>query len=380
MITKYIVELLKENSRVIVPDLGAFMASLKSGAPKDSNEVSDKNISFNDFLKYNDGLLVNQIIKEEKVSKEDATAKIKEFVVQTDKLIRKGEKVAVEEIGSLYLDDRGSIKFTESSQSEAAKPAGKKVEEKVVEEKKTQKPKVEEKRVEEKKIEEKKVEEKKAEIQKKEEKPEAKKPEVQGVGKEVLKSLEKKEEVKKEETKKEAPKKETEKTPVTKEPVKKEEVKPYVVPKDNSNQIIIWTSVAVVAIIAIVLVVLNFGKIKSWIVPEKPVVVEKVEKPTTPKVVQKVDSVKKETVKETSPPPPPKEFHLIAGSFKVESNAINFVEKLKKDGYSSEIVGVRNGYHFVSFSSHETRAQAVQAMNQIKKTNEQVWILRMKKQ
>ena len=93
-----------------------------------------------------------------------------------------------------------------------------------------------------------------------------------------------------------------------------------------------------------------------------------------------MDSVKKETVKETSPPPPPKEFHLIAGSFKVESNAINFVEKLKKDGYSSEIVGVRNGYHFVSFSSHETRAQAVQAMNQIKKTNEQVWILRMKKQ
>lgn len=380
MITKYIVELLKENSRVIVPDLGAFMASLKSGAPKDSNEVKDKNISFNDFLKYNDGLLVNQIIKEEKVSKDEATAKIKEFVNETDKKIRKGEKVAIEGIGSLFLDDRGSIKFIESADAETVKPDEKKVEDKVTEEKIVEKQKTEKQ-----KVGEKKVEEKKQETPKKEEKQELKKAATEGVGKEVLKSLEKKDDVpdkeepKKEEPKKEEPKKEVAKTPVAKEPVKKEEVKPYQVPKDNSNQIILWTSIAVVAVIAIVLVILNFNNIKSWIIPEKPVIVEKVEKPPVQTVVTKVDTVKKEPVKKT-PPPSPKEFHLIAGSFKIESNAINFVEKLKKDGYNSELIGVRNGYHFVSFSSHETKAQAVQALNQIKKTNEQVWILHMKKQ
>ena len=159
MIKKYIVELLKENTRVIIPDLGAFMAKVKAKAPKDSKELKDKDISFNDFLKYNYGLLVNHIIKEEKVNKEEALKKIKEFVNETDKAVRKGEKISFEEMGSLYIDDRGSIKYTEE---DTPKVAAKK------EEKPKEEPKVEVNKEAAKKVEPKKVAPKK-EVAKKEE-------------------------------------------------------------------------------------------------------------------------------------------------------------------------------------------------------------------
>ena len=114
----------------------------------------------------------------------------------------------------------------------------------------------------------------------------------------------------------------------------------------------------VTAVIFIVLVLMNFSTIKTWFGTEKPEIVEKVEEPPAEK--PKAEPVKKEPVKKVAPAPKPKpkSFHIIAGSFKVESNATNYVETLKKQGYDSQIVGVRNGFHFVSFSSHETQAQA----------------------
>jgi nucleoid DNA-binding protein len=404
MIKKYIVELLKENSRVIVPDLGAFMAKLKADAPKESKEVKDKNISFNDFLKYNDGLLVNHIIKEEKINKDEALKKIKEFVNESDKALRKGENITIESIGSLFMDDKNSIKFSTEGSGEKVVNEEKKVETPKKETKKEVKKKVEEKKpvvkkedskkekkevktevkkeeikIEVKKEEPKKVE-KKVEVKKEEKKPEEKKVEEAGMGKEVLKSIQKTEAPKKEEVKKEEPVKEDVKTPVIKEAIKKDETKPYQVPKDNTNQIILWTSISVVAVIAIVLVIMNFSTIKSWFIPEKPFVVEKVEKkPPVQKAKPKAEPVKKAPVKKT-PPPTPKEYHVIAGSFKVESNATNFVKKMKAEGYQSELVGVRNGFHFVSFSSHETKAQAYSEFNKIRQQGKESWVLRMKKQ
>ena len=58
MINEYIKELISNNSRVIIPDFGAFMIQ---------NSDNGKIISFNDFLKFNDGVLVNKIIVNEHI-------------------------------------------------------------------------------------------------------------------------------------------------------------------------------------------------------------------------------------------------------------------------------------------------------------------------
>ena len=60
MIKNYLKGLIESNSRVIVPDFGAFMVQ---------TSAKGKQISFNDFLKFNDGLLANEIIRAEKITK-----------------------------------------------------------------------------------------------------------------------------------------------------------------------------------------------------------------------------------------------------------------------------------------------------------------------
>lgn len=102
MIHKYLKELVENNNRIIIPDFGAFMV-------QDTPE--GKQISFNDFLKFNDGLLVNQIIKSEKISKNEATEHIKTFVKEVEAAFSKKEAYKVEEIGFLIKDDHGNIKF-----------------------------------------------------------------------------------------------------------------------------------------------------------------------------------------------------------------------------------------------------------------------------
>jgi nucleoid DNA-binding protein len=393
MIKKYIVELLKENTRVIIPDLGAFMAKVKAKAPKDSKELKDKDISFNDFLKYNDGLLVNHIIKEEKVNKEEALKKIKDFVNETDKAVRKGEKIPFDEMGSLYIDDRGSLKYTEGDAPKATakkeqKPKIEPKEEPKVEVKKETAKKVEPKKPEPKKEAPKKEITKKEEPKKKEEKPvEAKKDEPKkeekveaSVGKQVLKTVQKGTEVKKEEPKKEEPKKEEPKKEEKKEPIKKTVTPQKTTSKAQNNDklIIIWTSVGIVAVAAAVLIWLNFSTIKSWIMPDKPEVVEKVKEPVVEPVV---DTVKTEPVKKKEPEPEPvkvipKNYHVVAGCFKIESNASNYEVALKKEGYDAKYIGEWNGFYTVVYASFENKAEALKELNDISKNKGKPgWIL-----
>ena len=54
---KYILELIKEHNRIIVPNFGAFIISREKG----------QTILFNSFLSFNDGLLINQVSKTDNI-------------------------------------------------------------------------------------------------------------------------------------------------------------------------------------------------------------------------------------------------------------------------------------------------------------------------
>lgn len=83
-------------------------------------------------------------------------------------------------------------------------------------------------------------------------------------------------------------------------------------------------------------------------------------------IISKVDHTKvaiKEAVEPTS-----KKYHIIAGAFSEEANALKKVKQLHAKGFNAKIIGVNKwGLTQVAFESFETRARAVQQLRVIKK-------------
>lgn len=70
------------------------------------------------------------------------------------------------------------------------------------------------------------------------------------------------------------------------------------------------------------------------------------------------------------------DFHLVAGAFKEEENALKKISQLKERGYHPRIVKTRYGLHQVLYNSYETKHDALQALNLIKQQeNPDVWLL-----
>lgn len=118
-IDKHISDLLYRYDCVIVPELGGFVCNYspaKIQAVQNSFSPPSKFIVFNSNLRNNDGLLANHISQEEKTSFIQATGIIKSFVTETNASLSAGKKVAIEEVGSLFLDVEKNIQFeTEGS-------------------------------------------------------------------------------------------------------------------------------------------------------------------------------------------------------------------------------------------------------------------------
>ena len=113
-VDKHISELLFEHDCVIVPDFGGFVANYAPAKINPSQHTftpPSKNISFNKHLKSNDGLLANHIVTAEKTTYPEALKYISHFTSSTNALLKKGEKVMIEEVGSLYLDTERNIQF-----------------------------------------------------------------------------------------------------------------------------------------------------------------------------------------------------------------------------------------------------------------------------
>lgn len=113
-VEKHIGELLYDHNCVIVPDLGGFVANYapaKIHPTQHTFTPPTKNIVFNINLKNNDGLLANQIAAFEKKTYSEALKYIDYFVKEINIQLKKGAKVKIDEVGTLFLDVEKNIQF-----------------------------------------------------------------------------------------------------------------------------------------------------------------------------------------------------------------------------------------------------------------------------
>jgi hypothetical protein len=86
MIINYLIELLKDNECVIVPEFGAFISQRRSATIDYANHSfmpPYKELVFNNKLTNDDDLLLNYIMQKENISKDEALEKIQKFVNQS---------------------------------------------------------------------------------------------------------------------------------------------------------------------------------------------------------------------------------------------------------------------------------------------------------
>lgn len=373
MINKYIAELLKTNTRVIVPDFGAFMVKTTAGS-------DDKQISFNDFLKYNDGLLVNFITKTESISKEDAQKKIKTYVDAINKELKANQPYKVDDLGYLYKDPRGSVRFKAGADKPetAEKPKAEPVKSAVTLD---EKPKA---------ADPVKVE---TPVVKKADEP-AGKPTAQVQGATLNDKLSQT----KPPTTDAKPQVKTG-TPETKKaagssiPPKQTATKPTKTAPSGGNKsggIIITAAIVVVLGAAAVIGYLNLDTVKGWFgMNEEPAVM--VDSAAIKANQHRLDSLKRvqfvkdsiEQVKQDSinkaeelKAKNQKKYYLVAGSFKTKKYAEKFVEGLRADGYNAEIFMERRGFYRVSYNGYVDRQEAFNEYRKMKEKNIEVWVLR----
>jgi hypothetical protein len=113
-IDKHISDLLYRYDCVIVPDLGGFVcnySAAKIHPVQHSFTPPSKNIVFNSNLRNNDGLLANHISQEELTSFKEANVIIQRFVTTANEDLGKGKRVAIDEVGTLFLDVERNIQF-----------------------------------------------------------------------------------------------------------------------------------------------------------------------------------------------------------------------------------------------------------------------------
>jgi cell division septation protein DedD len=69
-------------------------------------------------------------------------------------------------------------------------------------------------------------------------------------------------------------------------------------------------------------------------------------------------------------------YHVVAGAFRIEENAIDKVAELQAEGFDAALLGKNKyGLHQVSYASFSTRAEAVKALKNIKETKaSEAWL------
>lgn len=119
-IDKHISELLYDYDCVIVPNFGGFVSNY---APAKIHPVQHtfsppfKRIVFNKNLKNNDGLLANHIAANCDTGFPEALKHIDHFVSGINAQLKEGKKVLIEDVGTLYWDVERNIQFEPSTKN-----------------------------------------------------------------------------------------------------------------------------------------------------------------------------------------------------------------------------------------------------------------------
>ncbi len=115
----YIADLLYRYNCVVVPGFGAFLAERTSARINDTTNTffaPSKFIAFNEQLSTNDGLLVSYIAETEKDSYENTLLKIQAIAKEWKGLLKKEEKLNLQNIGLLWTNHEGRVQFQPSQE------------------------------------------------------------------------------------------------------------------------------------------------------------------------------------------------------------------------------------------------------------------------
>lgn len=102
---QYLLELIKSNNRVIVPNFGAFIVSRDAGTT----------VLFNNFLSFNDGLLINHISSKKGIETTEATDLVSDFVDKVKKELDDKGEYSIDKLGTFTKDQNGILRFTQDS-------------------------------------------------------------------------------------------------------------------------------------------------------------------------------------------------------------------------------------------------------------------------
>jgi hypothetical protein len=113
-ITFYLIELLRLHDCVIVPELGGFVTNYRPAEMDLANNRFNppvKEVIFTSKLSKNDGLLVNYISEIEGVGYLEARQIVAEFVDETWSKLENGDRILFQNIGSLKFDRNEKLIF-----------------------------------------------------------------------------------------------------------------------------------------------------------------------------------------------------------------------------------------------------------------------------
>lgn len=103
--TKDILELVKNNNRVILPNFGAFIISKENGF----------SVLFNNFLSFNDGLMVNHIAKSRNIDSNKALEEVNLFVDSIKQSLDNTGVFDIVGLGKFTKDSNGILRFIQDS-------------------------------------------------------------------------------------------------------------------------------------------------------------------------------------------------------------------------------------------------------------------------
>jgi len=113
-IDKHISELLYDHECVIVPDMGGFLTKYSPAeihSYRNTISPPSKKVSFNVFLTHNDGLLANQVARYANVTYAEALQLVNNYVDLYRSELEQGKKFIIEGVGALYKDSERNVQF-----------------------------------------------------------------------------------------------------------------------------------------------------------------------------------------------------------------------------------------------------------------------------
>lgn len=391
---------------VIIPGFGAFISEYQAAEidnASDEIKPPSTRLIFNPQIRNNDGLLVGHVAEQTRNSHFEALQKIEKerdnIIYQLDK----GEKVELEDLGTLYYNADNQIEFisesdknlshesfglesislTEPEQTEEI------IEEKVPEEKETPEDTVEN------------IEEHEEQSFEQEQETKIEETVDADISEEDSKEVE--------ETKEDQESKETEETvilpPVTAQQeetgnIVEKETQEEPIPVENTNEPEkekkrkggwIWILAVLIPLIAVSVFLLMNDKQSSTPVvnkeqpsqpeiKEEPVAIIDSSVTDSTGILSQQDSVLSEDVEtnvENIAETIGTKFYLIGGSFKEEENAETYMDVLKEKGFEPFKMGKYGNFYILGIGTYDTEEEAVAAKQEFldKSPDSGIWVL-----